>query len=194
MALSIFYALHDNPSSGYKKHIESIAKIKILKAGEIIKLPGENKEAIYFVARGLLETYTIDSENRKRIIDFTWEKQACSSTISTYFSSPIEDFIQCVEDSVIIQFSVHSVMYIIANFNEGMLFYKKALKQYNKRNGTHLRLIQIHDIPLRVLHFQDAFKKIITRLSTEHQANYLFIGRSTFFDARKAILKKKLKL
>jgi len=190
MAFSIFFSLHPLVSTDYQNYVEANSRIRFFKAGEWIKLPGESKSAAYFVAKGLLETYIIDSDNRKKIIDFTWEKQVCASTTATYFSNPPEEYIQCSEDTTIIQFSMDAVVQIITKYPEGLMFYKKTLKQMNKKNLTHIRLMQIEGKPDRLQQFQNAFKKYLSRLSTAQQASYLCINRSTFFSAQKIILKR----
>jgi CRP-like cAMP-binding protein len=193
MAFSVFFALHPLITPEYQECIRSLGRIKYFKAGEFLKSPGETKTAVYFVVSGLLETYTIDSANRKKTIDFTWENQVCASTTATYFPNPLEEYIECCEDSTIIQFSMDAVIQIISKYQEGLAFYKKSLKQINKKSFTHIRLIQIEYKPERIIQFQNAFKKQLGRLTTAQQASYLCINRSTYFDARKISLRKDRK-
>lgn len=193
MPFSVFYALHTTLSINYKKYIEKTARIRKLKAKDLIKRPGESKKAIYFVVSGLLQTYTVDDRNRKRIIDFTWETQTCASTSGTYLIAPNEDYIQCIEDTVIIQFSMEMAANIIKNYKEGIAFCRSMMVINNKKYDTHLRLMQIKDRDKRVDQFQKAFKRCIFRLSIDHQADYLGMHRSTFLASQKANLRNKMK-
>jgi len=191
MPLNAFFSAHTATTEAYRAHITKVCKVIFYKAGEMVKFPGVSKKAAYFVAKGLLITYTVDQQRRQRIIDFTWEKQTCASTAATYFVSTNDDYIQCVEDSIIIQFSIANIIYIISHFREGRIFYKKSLKQILRRSLTHLILMQIDDKVHRLLKFEEVFKELLPRLSIELRANYLSIHRSTLHKAQRFILKKK---
>ena len=82
-----------------KKHINM--KIIEVKKGQILQWEGDLNTKIFQVESGLLRSYSIDEKGKEHIYQFASENWIIADAIPK--NKPCELFIDCLEDSVIIQ-------------------------------------------------------------------------------------------
>lgn len=75
--------------------------------GRILVRQGDLMSISYFVARGLLRSYTIDNTGKEHIIQFAPENWWIGDRNSGYFNEPAVFFIDVVEDAQVIHISRH---------------------------------------------------------------------------------------
>ena len=84
--------------------LDSQAKIKHIKKGEILQREGANSSEAFFVKNGLLRSYTIDKKGKEHIFMFATEGWIIADIESQEFDRPAKLFIDCIEDSDVIPF------------------------------------------------------------------------------------------
>lgn len=84
--------------------IDSNAKTKHFKKGEIIQRAGEKSSLAYYVKKGLLRSYTIDDKGKEHIFMFASEGWIIADIESQEFNQPSEMFIDCIENAEVIVF------------------------------------------------------------------------------------------
>ena len=79
--------------------LDSNAKTKELKRGEIIQREGTSNSFAFYVKKGLLRSYTIDEKGKEHIFLFASEGWLIADFESQEFERPTDLFIDCLEDS-----------------------------------------------------------------------------------------------
>ena len=88
--------------------IDSNAKTKHLKKGDIIQREGDQSSLAYYVKKGLLRNYTIDDKGKEHIFMFASEGWIIADIESQEFNQPSEMFIDCIESAEVIVFDRES--------------------------------------------------------------------------------------
>ncbi len=78
-------------------------KIKTLKKKEILLFVGDVSSHMRFISKGCLRSYYVDKELREHIIQFGIENWWINDLYSYLTKSPCRQFIQALENSVILQ-------------------------------------------------------------------------------------------
>jgi len=78
-------------------------KIKTLKKKEILLFAGDVSSHMRFISKGCLRSYYVDEELREHIIQFGIENWWINDLYSYLTKSPARQFIQSLENSVILQ-------------------------------------------------------------------------------------------
>ena len=84
--------------------LDSQAKSKHIKKGEILRRAGANSSEAFFVKNGLLRSYTIDKKGKEHIFMFATEGWIIADIESQEFDQPAKLFIDLIEDSEVILF------------------------------------------------------------------------------------------
>lgn len=79
-------------------------KLKTFKKGDIIQHAGMSKAHRYFVKKGLLRSFAVDSKGKEHIFIFTPEGWIIADVESLEYDTPVALFIDCLEDSEVLVF------------------------------------------------------------------------------------------
>lgn len=102
-----------------QKHL----KLRKVTKGAVLLSSGEVGEHSFFVEKGLLRSYTIDSSGKEHIIQFAAENWFLSDRSSIYFNQPSDFFIDAIEES--------SVIFFDKDFIECASAINKEFRAYN---------------------------------------------------------------
>lgn len=80
------------------------AKTLSYKRGSIIQRQGDLNAHTFYVRKGLLRSYIIDSKGKEHIFMFAPEGWIIADVESLEFDAPVELYIDCLEDSQVISF------------------------------------------------------------------------------------------
>ena len=83
-------------------NLDSKAKSKACKKGEILQREGDSHSQAFFVKKGLLRSYTIDDKGKEHIFMFAPESWVIADIESHEFNQPAKLFIDCIEESEVI--------------------------------------------------------------------------------------------
>jgi len=118
--------------------IDPKAKIKNFRKGHILQHAGDTKASTFYVKKGLLRSYIIDSKGKEHIFMFAPENWIIADLEALEFNEPVQLFIDCLEHSEIVV------------FNKDCLF-KADLPKENIAENTQLLYRRIAKLQRRVL-------------------------------------------
>ena len=166
------------------------AKIKTYKKGHIIQHAGDQNVKTFFVRRGLLRSYIIDSKGKEHIFMFATEGWVIADVESLEFNKQTELYIDCLEDSEVILFNRDSLFNAdisretIAE-NSRLLFRRMGMLQR--------RILMLMSTPAidRYLYFVKIYPDLINRVPQHMIATYLGITPQALSTLRGKIVRGK---
>jgi CRP-like cAMP-binding protein len=159
--------------------LDSEEKIKQVKRGEFLQREGELSTSVFFVKKGLLRSYTIDSKGKEHIFMFGSEGWIVAD--SAVSGEKGELFIDALEDSIVIPISK-------------TLPPKSDFQKLLKRMGVlQKRIIMLMSAPAieRYNHFLEVYPDIVQRVPQKMIASYLGITPQALSTIRGKITRKK---
>ncbi|MFT7299359.1 MAG: CRP-like cAMP-binding protein [Sphingobacteriales bacterium] len=159
--------------------LDSEEKIKQVKRGEFLQREGELSTSVFYVKKGLLRSYTIDSKGKEHIFMFGSEGWIVADNVAS--GEKGELFIDALEDSMVIPISKISPP-------------KSDFQKLHKRIGVlQKRIIMLMSAPAieRYNHFLEVYPDIVQRVPQKMIASYLGITPQALSTLRGAIAKGK---
>jgi CRP-like cAMP-binding protein len=159
--------------------LDSEEKIKQVKRGEFLQREGELSTSVFFVKKGLLRSYTIDSKGKEHIFMFGSEGWIVADSVVS--GEKGELFIDALEDSIVIPISK-------------TLPPKSDFQKLLKRMGVlQKRIIMLMSAPAieRYNHFLEVYPDIVQRVPQKMIASYLGITPQALSTIRGKITRKK---
>lgn len=170
--------------------IDSNAKTKHFKKGDIIQREGEESSFAYYVKKGLLRNYIIDNKGKEHIFIFASEGWTIADIDSQEFNQPSEMFIDCIENAEVIVFD--RKCFKLANLTSDQL-----------RQNAHLMARRIAVLQRRVImlmsssakdrynKFLDTYPNLPNRVPQRMIASYLGITPQALSTIRGEMSQKK---
>jgi CRP-like cAMP-binding protein len=159
--------------------LDSEEKIKQVKRGEFLQREGDLSTSVFFVKKGLLRSYTIDSKGKEHIFMFGSEGWIVADSVVS--GEKGELFIDALEDSIVIPISK-------------TLPPKSDFQKLLKRMGVlQKRIIMLMSAPAieRYNHFLEVYPDIVQRVPQKMIASYLGITPQALSTIRGKITRKK---
>ncbi len=156
--------------------------------GTILQHKGKQRAKTFFVERGLLRGYIIDSKGKEHIFMFAPEDWIIADVESLEFDQPTQLFIDCIEDSDVIEFDKDRLMgegvsreVIVSNF--------KLL--YRRMGMLQRRIIMQMSSPAvdRYTYFIETYPGLLGRVPQHMIASYLGITPQALSTIRKQMSK-----
>lgn len=163
--------------------IDPTAEVKAFRKGQILQRAGDSKASTYYVNKGLLRSYIIDSKGKEHIFMFAPENWIIADVEALEFNEPIQLFIDCLEDSEVIL------------FDKNCLFKADLPKEKIVRN-SQLLYRRLGKLQRRVLmqmgspaidrygHFLTTYPELPNRVPQRMIATYLGIAPQTLSTIR----------
>lgn len=85
--------------------IDPKAKVKEFRKGHVLQRAGGTKALTFYVKRGLLRSYIIDSKGKEHIFMIAPENWIIADVEALEFNEPVQLYIDCLEDSEVIIFN-----------------------------------------------------------------------------------------
>jgi CRP-like cAMP-binding protein len=170
--------------------IDSNAKTKHFKKGEIIQSAGVISSLAFYVKKGLLRSYTIDDKGKEHIFMFASEGWIMSDIESHEFNKPSEMFIDCLEDAEIIVFD--RKCFKLAKLSPDQL--KQNAHLMARRNAVLQRrviMLMSASAKNRYNQFLDTYPNLPSRVPQRMIASYLGITPQALSTIRGEIARKK---
>lgn len=89
--------------------LDAGAKTKSFKKREVLQRKGDTRAKSFYVKKGLLRSYIIDSKGKEHIYMFAPEGWIIADAESLEFTAPVELYIDCLEDCEVIIFDRDSL-------------------------------------------------------------------------------------
>lgn len=158
------------------------------KKGAFLLSEGETCSHFFFVEKGLLRYYSIDSKGKEHILQFASENWFVSDRESVFFNKPSQYYIQALEDSEVIlidedfinQLSKENISFV--EFNNHLL--------HNHIKNLQRRITQLLSATAeeRYLDFIKLYPDILLRVPQWMVASYLGITPESLSRIRKDLV------
>lgn len=150
------------------------AQLRQYKKGEIIQRAGDQRAPAFFVKKGLLRSYIIDSKGKEHIFMFAPENWIVADVEAFEFDGPVELFIDCLEDSEVIIFDKYCLFK--ANLSKEVLV-QNAQLLYRRIGKLQRRVLMLMGSPAidRYQYFLDTYPDLPHRIPQRMIATYLGI-------------------
>ena len=170
--------------------LDSNAKIKQTKKGEILQREGELSFLAYYVKKGLLRSYSIDEKGKEHVFTFATEGWIIADIESQEFDQPAKLFIDCIEDSNVIAFdrSILSKLEVSRdqlNKNLNLLSRRVAVLQ------RRVLMLMSETAKNRYEFFLETYPELPNRVPQRMIASYLGITPEALSKIRGEIAKSK---
>lgn len=154
--------------------INPSSQIKLYKKGEIIQFANDTKAAAFYVKKGLLRSYIIDSRGKEHIYAFAPEGWVIGDLEAMQFNEPVQLFVDCLEDSAVIPFDKDRL------FNKDLpkeRIMQNAQILYRRIGRLQRRVIMQMSSPAidRYRYFLEMYPKLTQRIPQHMIASFLGI-------------------
>lgn len=152
--------------------------------GIILQHKGKQRAKTFFVERGLLRSYIIDSKGKEHIFMFAPEGWIIADVESLEFDQPTQLFIDCIEASDIIEFDKDRLM------GEGVnreVIESNFKLLYRRMGMLQRRIIMQMSSPAidRYIYFMETYPGLMGRVPQHMIASYLGITPQALSTIRK---------
>ncbi|MDB4297565.1 Crp/Fnr family transcriptional regulator [Flavobacteriaceae bacterium] len=166
------------------------AIIKTYKKGTVLQIPSSAKAATFFVKKGLLRSYIIDSKGKEHVYMFAPENWILADLEALEFNEPIGLYIDCLEDSEIIK------------FDKDCLFKSELTKEaiednmqllYRRIGKLQRRVLMLLGSPAidRYQYFLETYPELPNRIPQRMIATYLGITPQALSTIRGKMIRKE---
>lgn len=170
--------------------IDSDATLKDFRKGQVLQHADAPKASTFYVKKGLLRSYIIDSKGKEHIFMFAPENWIIADVEAQEFNEPVQLFIDCLEDSEVIL------------FNKDCLFKADLPKEKMVENAHHLyrrmgklqrRVLMLMGSPAidRYTYFLHTYPELPNRVPQRMIASYLGITPQALSTIRGQITRLK---
>ncbi len=177
-------------SSEAEKYIYSIAKERKILKGEVLIRQGQTVNNTFFVIHGSLRSFCIDKEGKEHTLQFAIKDWWISDFMAIYNHEPASLTVECITDSIVIEFNAQKLNEIYPHFPEFEKFQRKNLERHvvslHKRILNQLQLTALERYNL----FIEQYPNIEQHVPNYHIASYLGITRQSLSRIRSEIAKK----
>lgn len=174
-------------------HISNSLQSKKIKKDTLLLREGDVCSQVFFVSKGLLRAYTIDTNGKEHIIQFGPEDSWVSDRNSFYFNLPSMFYIDAVEDSEVIYISkefFEKAEKIIPDFNSFTVMILHNSIRFMQRR---ISLLLGATAEQRYLDFIQLYPSLTLRVPQWMIASYLGITPESLSRVRKELATKNFK-
>lgn len=168
-------------------------KRRSLPKGTVLLRPGEICEHSFFVEKGLLRSYTVDSAGKEHIIQFASENWFLSDRSSVYFNEPSDFFIDVIEESSVIFFDRDFIEYASGLIREFRAYNDRMLHKHILHMQKRLNSLLGSTAERRYMDFIKLYPDLTLRVPQWMIASYLGITPESLSRVRKELAQKHFK-
>lgn len=170
-------------------HIKSLSTVKRLKKKQHVLRQGDVCRYYSFISSGCLRSYRIDDNGCEHILGLSTAGYWVCDPVSLMAGSPSNDFIDALEDSVIIQFSGNSFKKLLEDIpNFRTLNNKILIDDFNICREKIFMMLSLH-AEERYRQFIRNFPILHERIPIYMIASYLGVSRETLTRIRSHMLR-----
>ncbi|WEK34560.1 MAG: Crp/Fnr family transcriptional regulator [Candidatus Pseudobacter hemicellulosilyticus] len=161
-----------------------------LKKGELLQEAGNYCQYIYFVSKGILRGYILDSD--KEVTTWiTGENQLISSIRSFLLKQPTQENIEALEDCRLLALHAEDLQYLYDHFPEFNIVGRKIAEHYYTFAEDRAFIGRLSSASARYDYFFRYNAHLINRIPLMFIASYLGMSNETLSRIRSGLTKKK---
>ena len=177
-------------SAQAEEYIYSISKEKKVSKGEVLIRGGQTVNKTFFVTQGSLRSFCIDKEGKEHTLQFAIKDWWISDFMAIYNNEPASLTVECISDSIVIEFNAQKLNEIYLQFPEFESFQRKNLERHvvslHKRILNQLQMTALERYNL----FLEQYPNIHQHVPNYHIASYLGITQQSLSRLRAEKAKK----
>jgi len=162
-----------------KEFIRSVSKERVIPKGEILIKQGQTVKSTYFITEGCLRSFCTDKNGKEHTLQFGIKDWWISDFIAIYTGEKAVLTVECIKDSIVLQFNAQELDKIHSLFPEFEAFQRKNLERHlvslHKRILNQLQLTAAERYDL----FLDQYPAIEQYTPNYHIASYLGITQQS---------------
>lgn len=166
--------------------------VKEYKKDDFLLSGNEYCKHIFFVEKGLLRQYSIDSKGKEHILHFAPESWLLADRESTFFNQPSKYYIQALEDTrvtMIDDVSFKKMEEDIPNFSD---FNQRMLHNNIRSLQNRIMMLLSENAEERYLQFTTTYPDVLLRVPQLMVASYLGITPESLSRVRKELANKNM--
>lgn len=175
----------------FQQRIASQLKAEHLAAKTIMLRPGETARRIYYIKKGFIRSFFIDSEGREHTTGFAGTNQLITSTASFLLQQPGDGYLQALSDCELLSLSYHQLQSYYADFPQGNLIGRILVERHFAQAEMRSRLLRYKSPRQRYQQLIAQHPNIEQLTTTGYIASYLGINRETLSRERSRALRIK---
>lgn len=154
--------------------IDQEAKTRTFKKKAFIQRKGDRKTHSFYVKKGLLRSYLIDSKGKEHVFMFAPEGWIIADVEAIEYNEPAELYIDCLEDSEVIVFDKNCLFK--ADLSKEKIV-ENAQLLYRRMGKLQRRVLMLMSSPARdrYTYFLDTYPELPNRIPQHMIATYLGI-------------------
>ncbi len=170
--------------------IDHRTEVKQFQKGKILQHAGDAIAQTFYVKKGLIRSYIIDSKGKEHIFMFAPENWIIADVEAIEFNEPVKLFIDCLEDSEIIIFDKDCLFK--ADFSKEKMA-ENAQLLYRRLGKLQRRVLMLMGSPAidRYTYFLDTYPELPNRVPQRMIATYLGITPQALSTIRSKIARSK---
>jgi len=191
-SFQLFSSLHSHEES-IQKFIEQLhecATKSTHEKGVFLLRQGEKCTYSFFVQRGLLRQYHIDSKGKEHIVQFAPENWFMTDRESVYFNQPSRYFIQALEYTETLQFDEALLLQLSRENPSFVALNTRLLHNHIRHLQQRITQLQSATAKERYLDFIGLYPDLLLRVPQILIASYLGITPESLSRVRKEMARK----
>ncbi|MDE3184322.1 MAG: Crp/Fnr family transcriptional regulator [Bacteroidota bacterium] len=189
LLLTEFRRIVEFPDKDFLKLMPLIEMIDV-KKNEYLFKEGDISRKVYFIEKGCLRQYLINSNGEERNIYFKVENGWCSELVSFLNNTPTELNLQALEDSKLLAINQKNWIYTVTNIAPFTMYFIKAQQETNYMLKKRLGEATIETPEEKYIRFLNEEPQLLLRLPLFQIAAYLGMTPETLSRVRKKIVAK----
>ena len=171
-----------------KAKVASLAKISEYKPDDYILKGGQTCDCARFIAKGIIRSYYIKGD-RQVTSRFMGEGYIATSWISFYTQRPGNEYMQAVEDTLIISVSYHDIQKLYSEFPIFNTVVRKHLEYIFFLAEQRTQMLRKQTAEEKYQFFIKNHPTLIQRVPLRHITSYLGMNEETLSRVRSKIKK-----
>jgi CRP-like cAMP-binding protein len=177
-------------STEAEAYLYSISKERKLQKGSVLIQQGQSVKKVFFVISGCLRSYCVDKNDKEHTLQFAIKNWWISDYIAIDSNEAATLTVECLTDSIIIEFDEKKINKIHAMYREFETFHRRNLERHvvslQKRILNQLQLTAAERYDLFLAQYPD----IEQHTRNYHIASYLGITQESLSRIRVEKAKK----
>ncbi|MDX1903638.1 MAG: Crp/Fnr family transcriptional regulator [Thermonemataceae bacterium] len=189
--IKAFYRIGKSLSFGDVQVLLQKAQRKTLEQGECLIEEGGTKKEIYFIAKGLVRAFKLNSSGEEVTTSLWWENQVIGNYDIIFFSQSSQFYFEALEKTEILFIDYEVLQHIISRNPKLETHRKFVLHEILRQSIKRIESFVLLSPEERYIEFMKANPKLIHRVPDKHIANILGITPVSLSRIRKRISMKK---
>ncbi|MBT2159946.1 Crp/Fnr family transcriptional regulator [Zobellia barbeyronii] len=166
---------------------------KTVKKDTFLLRKDERCKHTFFVEKGLLRQYSIDTKGKEHVIAFAPENWFVTDRESSYFNEPSVYYIQTLEDSEVVLMDENFIQLLSKKVPSFTDFNTRLLHNHIRHLQKRVNWLLSASAEERYLQFVEMYPDILLRVPQTMVASYLGITPESLSRVRKALAQKNFK-